>query len=94
MRVLTEVQSVHTRIPSPGPKRSWRSYPRRVIAGNKNTPSMQHPRRRNVTTAMVGLKYGHIRKNLTHTKMKNPRDIAGDAVGEEDHILNTRPLTT
>ena len=30
--------------------------------GNKNTPSMHHPRRRNVTTTMVGLKDGHIRK--------------------------------
>ena len=39
--------------------------PRRVNAGNKNTPSMHHPRRRNVTTLMVGLKNGHILKNLT-----------------------------
>ena len=28
---------------------------RRVNAGNKNTPSTHHPRRRNVTTLMVGL---------------------------------------
>ena len=41
------------------------SCPRRVNAVNKNTPSMHHPRRRNVTTLMVGLKNGHIRKNLT-----------------------------
>ena len=34
-------------------------------AGNNNTPSTHHPRRRNVTTLMVGLKNGHIRKNLT-----------------------------
>ena len=27
---------------------------------------MKHPQRRNVTTAMAGLKNGHIRKNLTH----------------------------
>ena len=33
---------MHTCIPSHGPKRSWHSYPRRVNAGNKNTPSMQH----------------------------------------------------
>ena len=39
--------------------------PRRVNAGNKSTPSTHHPRRRNVTTLMVGLKNGHIRKNLT-----------------------------
>ena len=39
--------------------------PRRVNAGNKNTPSMHHPRRRNVTTLMVGLKNSHTRKNLT-----------------------------
>ena len=29
-------------------------HPRRVNAGNKNTPSTHHPRRRNVTTLMVG----------------------------------------
>ena len=39
MRVWTEVQSVHTRIPSHGLKRSWHSCPRRVNAGNKNTPA-------------------------------------------------------
>ena len=38
---------------SHGLKRSWRSCPRRVNAGNKNTPSTHHPRRRNVTTLMV-----------------------------------------
>ena len=31
----------------------------------KNTPSTHHPRRRNVTTLLVGLKNGHISKNLT-----------------------------
>ena len=46
-------------------KRSRRSCPRRVNAGNKNTPSTHHPQRRNMTTLMVGLKNGHIRKNLT-----------------------------
>ena len=46
-------------------------------AGNKNTPSTHHPRRRNVTTLMVGLKNGHIRKNLTQNVV-NPRDIAGE----------------
>ena len=34
-------------------------------AGNKNAPSMYHPRRRHVTTSMDGLKNGHISKNLT-----------------------------
>ena len=34
-------------------------------ARNKNTPSIHHPQRWNVTTSMVGLKNGHIRKNLT-----------------------------
>ena len=56
---------MHTCISSHGLKRSWRSCPRRVNAGNKNTPSTHHPRRRNATTLMVGLKNGHIRKNLT-----------------------------
>ena len=31
----------------------------------KNTSSMYHPRRWNVTTSVVGLRTGHIRKNLT-----------------------------
>ena len=69
---------MHTCISSHGLKRSWRSCPRWLNAGNKYTPSMHHPRRRNVTTWMVGLKKnGHIRKNLTQ-KMVNPRDIAGE----------------
>ena len=36
----------------------------------------KHPRRRNVTTSMVGLKNGHMCKHLT--KMVNPRDRAGE----------------
>ena len=47
------------------------------MPATKNTPSTHHPRRRNVTTLMVGLKNGHIRKNLTQ-KVVNPRDIAGE----------------
>ena len=43
-------------------------------AGNKNTPSMHHPRRWNVTTSMVGLRNGHICKILT--KNGEPRGIA------------------
>ena len=54
--------SLHTCISSHGLKRSC---PRRVNDGNKNTPNTHHPRRGNVTTLMVGLKNGHIRKNLT-----------------------------
>ena len=46
-------------------KRSWHSSPWRVNAGNKNTPSMHHPRRWNVTTSMIGLKNCQICKNLT-----------------------------
>ena len=55
---------MHTCISSHGLKRSWRSCPRRVNAGNKNTPSTHHPRRRNVTTLMVGLK-----KTVTYAKI-------------------------
>ena len=68
---------MHTCISLHGLKRSWCSCPRRVNAGNKNTPSTHHPRRRNVTTLMVGLKNGHIHKNLTQ-KVVNPRGIAGE----------------
>ena len=54
MRSITQTQKILTLI-----------CPRRVNASNKNTSSMHHPRRRNVTTSVVGLKNGHIRKNLT-----------------------------
>ena len=68
---------MHTCISSHGLKRSWRSCPRRVNAGNKNTPSTHHPQRRNVTTLMVGLKKrSHTQKS--HPKVVNPRDIAGE----------------
>ena len=46
-------------------RRSLHSCPRRVSAGNKNTPCRHNPRRRNVATSMLGLKNGHIHKNLT-----------------------------
>ena len=55
---------MHTCIPSHELKRSWHSCLRRVNASNENTPIMHHPWRRNMTTSMVGLKNGHIRKNL------------------------------
>ena len=58
-----------------GLKRSWHSCPRQVNASNKNTPSMHHPQRRNVTTSMVGLRNVHIHKNLT--EIVNHRDTAG-----------------
>ena len=49
------------------------SCPRRVNAGNKNTPSLHHPQRQNVTTSMVGL------KTVTYAKfslkMVNPRGV-------------------
>ena len=69
---------MHTRISSHGLKRSWHSCPRRVNAGNKNTPSSHHPGRRNVTTLMVGLKNGHIRKNLPQ-KWWTPEIYLGNA---------------
>ena len=56
---------MHTCISSHGLKRSWCSCPRRVNAGNKNTPSTHHPWRRNVTTLMVGLKS----KTVTYAKI-------------------------
>ena len=53
---------------------------------HSNTPSMQHPRRRNVTTSMVGFK-----KAVTYTKislkMVNPRDIAGERRGRSRNQL-------
>ena len=88
-----------TCISSHGLKRSWRSCPRRVNAGNKNTPSTHHPRRWNVTTLMVGLKNGHIRKNLTqkwwtpeiqlgNAKKKNNKKPLYDRVWSRDQRIN------
>ena len=54
---------------------------RQVNAGNKNTPSMHHPRTGNVTTSMVDMKNDHIHKNLT-LKMVHPGDIAGNSEEE------------
>ena len=63
---------MHTCISSHGLKRSRRTCPRRVNAGNKNTPSTHHPRRRNVTTLMVGLKKrSHMQKS--HPKSGEPQ---------------------
>ena len=73
---------MHTCIPSQGLKRSWHSCPRQVTAGNKNTPSMHHPQRRNVTIAMVGLKTVTCAK--ISPKMVNPRDVAGNTEEEEE----------
>ena len=56
---------MHTCIPLHTLKRSWHSCPWWMNAGNKNTPSMHHPRRQNATTSMVWLKNGHISKNIT-----------------------------
>ena len=61
---------MHTCISSHRLKRSRRSCPRRVNAGNKNTPSTHHPRRRNVTTLMVGLKTKN--KKRSHTQKSHP----------------------
>ena len=50
-------------------------------AGNKNTPSMHRPQRRNVTTPTAGLKQTN-KQTVTHAKispqMVNPRDIVGN----------------
>ena len=72
-------------------KRSQRSCPRRVNAGNKNTPSTHHPRRRNVTTLMVGFKNSHICKNVTR-KVVNPRDIAGECRRRRRRMVNPRDI--
>ena len=41
-------------IPSHGLKWSWHSCPRQVNGGNKNTSTMHHPQKQNVTSSMVG----------------------------------------
>ena len=67
-------------------QRSWHSCHRRVYAGNKNTPSMHHPRRR-----MVGLK----KKSNTqksHPKWWTPEIKLGNA--EEKIWIYTLSLIT
>ena len=77
---------MHTCISSQGLKRSWCLCPRWVNAGNKNTPSMHHPWRRNVTTLMVGLKKrSHTQKS--HPKAVNPRDIAGECKKKKERMI-------
>ena len=53
------------------------------MAGNKNTPSTHHPRRRNATTLMVGLKKTVTQAKIS-SKMVNPRDIAGERRRDEE----------
>ena len=78
---------MHTYSPSHGFKRSRHSCPRRVNAGNKNTPSIHHPPRRNVTPSMVGLKMVTYEK--VSPKMAIPRNIAGDVEKEAIQIFSS-----
>ena len=78
---------MQTCISSHGLKRSWRSCPRRVNAGNKNTPSTHHPRRRNVTNLMVGLKKRSPTQK-SHPKVVNPRDIPGERKKKKNNKTN------
>ena len=57
------------------PKKSWHSCVRWVNAGNKNTPSMHHPWRQNVTTSMVLIKRSYTKIS---PRVVNLRDIAGE----------------
>ena len=63
---------MHTCIPSHGLKRSWHSCPRRVNAGNKSTPSMHHPWRRNVTNSMD---YKTVTYAKISPKIVKPKDL-------------------
>ena len=53
-------------------------------AGNKNTPSMRHPRKRNVTTSM----FEHVKIS---PKIVNPDILAGKAEQQQE-ILFTTPV--
>ena len=72
--------SLQTCIPSHIVKKSWHSCPRQVDAGNKNTPSMRRPKRRNMTTSVVGLNM--VTYVEISPKMVNLRDIAGNTEEE------------
>ena len=91
---------MHTCISSHGLKRSWHSCPRRVNAGNKNTPSTHHPQRRNTLNGWIK-KRPH--KQKSHPKVVNPRDIAGErkkkkyllhqeSVNVENYIVSAAPI--
>ena len=66
------------------------SCSRRVNVGYKNTPSIQHPRRRDVTTSMVGLRNVLIRKKKKRKKSPKmaktieKKKTTGNAEEEED----------
>ena len=68
---------MHTCTPSHGLERSERPCLRRVNAGNKNTPCMHHPRRRNVTTSLAGLKRRKQKQKQktkrSHTQKSHPK---------------------
>ena len=60
-----------------------------MVAGNKNTPSMLHPRRQNVTTSIGRLKkLSHLQKSQN---MVNP--IAGNTEEEGIRILGSADMT-
>ena len=67
---------MHTCISSHGLKRSWRSCPRRVNAGNKNTPSQHAPSTKTECDYLNDWvkKRSHTQKS--HPKVVNPGDIA------------------
>ena len=78
---------MHTCISTHRLKRSSYSCPRQVNARNKNTPSMHHPWRRNVTTSMVGLKKSHTQK--PHPKWWTPEIYLMNA--EEEVLIHKSP---
>ena len=76
---------MHTCISSHGLTRSWRSCPRRVNAGNKNTPSMHAPSTKtkcDYTYAKISPKSGEPQRYSwgTHTKQKKKKKKNNEAV--------------
>ena len=71
---------MHACSPSHRLKTSCHSRLRRVNVSDKNTPSVHHPRRWNVTTSMVGCKKCYIHTNLSNN---GEWDLAGNT-GEEE----------
>ena len=93
---INQGQFVHMCIPWHRLTRLWHSCPRWVNVGNKDTPSVHHPWRWNVTTSIAGLKNGHIDKNLTQNgepqryywEHRRSRNISSKMVNPRDLAWN------
>ena len=75
-------------------QRSWHSCLRQVNAGSKNTPSMHHPWRQNVTSSMGGLKkYAKISAKMVNPRMQKKKNLSAKW-GQHCLTVENQGLTT